>query len=118
FRDSFLRNQDDFGGLELQPKKSRRVIEKLGDISELEGAEGRKVNEHVSADLFAAQHRDDYRLSSGLDAVEIRGVICKRHRHARSGLDVDTSLVKRRFPDHSRHVFASEIHAPNEEHAL
>ena len=53
------------------------------DISELERAERGKVNENVPLQFFTVQHCEDNRFSSCLDAVEIRGVICIRHRHAR-----------------------------------
>ena len=50
------------------------------------------MDEHISPQLFAAQHREDDRFSGGLDAVEIRAVTCVGLGHARTGLGVSTSL--------------------------
>src|SRR5215210_6421755 len=53
------------------------------------------MNEEVSAQLFAAQHRKNDRLLDGLNAVEIRGVGCVLHVHTRTWLGVRGYLVNR-----------------------
>ena len=53
------------------------------------------MNEDISLQFFAGQHRENYRFPSRLDAVKVRAVTCELHGHARLGWAWGTSLGKK-----------------------
>src|SRR5206468_11768528 len=78
-------DQNHFRAIELQREKRRVGVEQLGHVLELEWPIRGEVNENVSSQFLTGQHCENDRLSSRLDAVQVRAVTCELHGHARKG---------------------------------